>query len=441
MRDLRLRDLSVRHGPKVLGAAGMVLALALGWTAAAHFAGPRMAAAPAGSVAAPQAAAVPAPAPQPVTVPVRVLPGETLAAAVERAGLPREEAQAAVTALADAMDIAHIKAGLAFEAAILRPAGPHEAARLISLSLQDGPARALSLSRTFDGALKLKALEEKIRDDTVAADGRIEGSLYESALKLGATPTITAQVVKLFAHKLDFPRDIQPGDEFKLVFDRRITESGKTVQVGDLEYAELHGVKFYRFERPREDVEYFDEFGKNIKGFRLRTPVDGARITSTFGLRRHPILGYTRAHQGIDFGAGQGTPILAAGDGVVVEAGRKGGYGNWLRIHHQGVWDTGYGHISRFAKGVRPGAHVRQGQVVAYVGATGLATGPHLHYEIWQRGQRVNPLSAKVPQGVVLAGRELKRFNAEKARIDGLLLAEAKPRALALADTGQPLRR
>ena len=126
---------------------------------------------------------------------------------------------------------------------------------------------------------------------------------------------------------------------------------------------------------------------------------------------------------------------------MVVEAGRKGGYGNWLRIHHTGPWDTGYGHISRFAKGVRPGAHVRQGQVVAYVGATGLATGPHLHYEIFQAGQRVNPLSAKVPQGTVLAGRELTQFKAEKARIDDLLASRGGSETLALADTDQPLRR
>jgi murein DD-endopeptidase MepM/ murein hydrolase activator NlpD len=205
------------------------------------------------------------------------------------------------------------------------------------------------------------------------------------------------------------------------VFDRRITESGRTVEVGDLEYAELHGVRFYRFERSGGEAEYFDEHGKNIKGFLLRTPVDGARITSLFGMRKHPILGYTRAHQGIDFGAGTGTPILAAGDGVVAEAGRKGGYGNWLRIRHSGGWSTGYGHISRFAKGVHPGVHVRQGQVVAYVGSTGLATGPHLHYEVWKGGARVNPLSAKVPQGTVLGGRELAAFKAQKARIDAML--------------------
>jgi murein DD-endopeptidase MepM/ murein hydrolase activator NlpD len=428
----------MRRGALILGlGAAAALALVLGWKIVAQ--SPRSPAPARTPVE--EAAAVSTQPATAETVPVRILPGETFAAAVERAGVPREEARLAVAALAQAMDTVHIKAGLAFQAAILRPQAQGEPARLISLSLQDGPARALSLSRSFDGALKLKEMNEQVREDTVAADGRIEGSLYESALKLGATPGITAQVAKLFAHKLDFERDIQPGDDFKLVFDRKVTESGRTVAVGDLQYAELHGAKFYRFERSHGEVDYFDETGKNIKGFLLRTPVDGARITSLFGMRRHPVLGYTRAHQGVDFGAGVGTPILAAGDGVVVEAGTRGGYGNWLRIRHTGEWDTGYGHISRFAKGVRPGVHVRQGQVVAYVGATGLATGPHLHYEIWQRGERVNPLSAKVPQGTELAGRELALFKTEKGRIDALLAAPARPEALALADSNPSLRR
>ena len=438
MRNLRRRNLSLRYGPRILGASGAALALVLGWTTAAHLPGRPAPHAAGKPPAARRQAALPAAPPPPQAVPVRILPGETFAAAVQRAGVPRAEAQAAVEALAQAMDTVHIKAGLAFQAIVSPGHGQGQPAQLVSLSLQDGPARRLSLSRSFDGALKLKEMDEQIREDTVAADGRIEGSLYESAERLGATPAITAQVVKLFARKLDFERDIQPGDDFKLVFDRKVTASGKTVSVGDLQYAELHGVKFYRFERPHGEAEYFDQFGKNIKGFLLRTPVDGAHITSLFGMRRHPILGYTRAHQGIDFGAGVGAPILAAGDGVVLEAGRRGGYGNFLLIKHTGVWDTGYGHISRFAKGIRPGVHVRQGQVVAYVGATGLATGPHLHYEIWQNGQRVNPLSAKVPQGTVLAGRDLKRFQAEKAHIDGLLDGEAKPQALAVADTSLP---
>jgi murein DD-endopeptidase MepM/ murein hydrolase activator NlpD len=371
---------------------------------------------------------------RPEMIPLSVLPGETFEAAVSRAGVGREDARAAVEMLGEAMDTVNIKAGLAFEAAIARPRGERGPARLIGLSLRTGPASALTLSRTFDGALRLRELDEKVRDDTVAAEGKIEGSLYESAAKLGATPAVTGQIVKLFSHKLDFERDIQPGDSFKLVFNRRVTESGKTIEVGDLEYAELHGVKFYRFERADGQVDYFDEDGKNIKGFLLRTPVDGARITSTFGRRRHPVLGYTRAHQGVDFGAGAGTPILAAGDGVVAEARRWGGYGNWLRIRHSGGWDTGYAHVSRYAKGVKAGARVRQGQVVAYVGSTGMSTGPHLHYEVWLKGQRVNPIGAKVPQGTELGGTELAAFKTQKARTVALLDASVRETQLAQAN-------
>jgi murein DD-endopeptidase MepM/ murein hydrolase activator NlpD len=375
---------------------------------------------------------------RPRNVALEVRPGETLERAVQRAGVTAEEAQQAVDALGRAMDTIHIKAGLDFDAAVAQPHGGDRPARLVGLSLRTGPATALTLSRTFDGALRLRALEEKVTDETKVADGEIQGSLYESAARLGATPAITAQVAKLFAHKLDFQRDIQPGDDFRLVFDRKVTESGRTIETGDLEYAELHGVKFFRFERDGGDAEYFDETGKNIRGFLLRTPVDGARLTSGFGKRRHPILGYARAHQGVDFGAGGGTPVLAAGDGVVVKAGRWGGYGNWLQIRHAGGWDTGYAHLSRYAKGLRPGMKVRQGQVVAYVGSTGMSTGPHLHYEVWQRGRRVNPVGAKVPQGTVLAGAELARFRAEKSRLERLLAeGDTQTRTLAMATDGR----
>jgi len=439
----KLKRWAVRGG---LGAAVVAVALAGGWTVAGYLATGHAPPPPdAAQLARWQSEAFRLAQARPgldapQSVPVKVAPGETLESAVRRTGVAADEARSIVGLLGQAMDTVHIKAGMLIEAAVAKPRAEAGQARLIGLSVRTGPATALTLSRSFDGALKLRELAEKVHDETAVADGRIDGSLYESAERIGATPTITAKVVTLFAHKLDFQRDIQPGDDFKLVFDRKVTEAGRTVEAGDLQYAELHGTKFYRFARG-SDVEYFDEFGKNIKGFLLKTPVDGAHITSLFGMRKHPILGYTRAHQGIDFGAGWGTPIVAAGDGVVAQAGPWAGYGNWLRIKHSGGWDTGYGHISRFAKGIHPGVHVRQGQVVAYVGATGLATGPHLHYEMWRAGQRVNPLSAKVPQGTELGGGELARFKVEKARIDGLV-AHPKGQLMAAAYAAQaPLQR
>ncbi|MBS0333499.1 MAG: M23 family metallopeptidase, partial [Proteobacteria bacterium] len=433
MRPELLRRLDVRSTPRILAAAVAVMVAAgsgAAMLATRHAPPPKPAPDPAAIAALQNPAFLRAQThgafAQAVNVPLKLQRGETLEEAVRRAGVAPAEAQLAVTMLSKAMDTVHVKAGLLIQTAVAQSRSDRGETRLVGLSLRTGPATSITLSRSFDGALRLRELDEKLRDETAVADGDIEGSLYESAEKIGATPQITAKVAELFAHKIDFQRDLQPGDDFKLVFDRKVTEAGRTVATGDLQYAEIHGVKFYRFARG-DDVEYFDEFGKNIKGFLLKTPVDGAHITSLFGLRKHPVLGYTRAHQGVDFGAGWGTPILAAGDGVVAQAGPWGGYGNWLRIRHTGGWDTGYGHISRYAKGIRPGVHVRQGEVVAYVGATGLATGPHLHYEIWRDGRRINPIGAKVPQGSALAGAELNRFEGEKARIDRLLAQGTSP--------------
>jgi murein DD-endopeptidase MepM/ murein hydrolase activator NlpD len=431
MQEFDPRRPTMRLAPKIFTAIAGLAALGLGWKLTAPDAPVAVVRAPldANALAALQHAAFASAEAQPgferpESIPVQVRPGETLESAVLRTGIAPNDARQVVAALQGAIDTVNIKAGMAFEAAIAeRRNGRAGSARLIGLSMRTGPSSTLTVSRTFDGAMKLRELEEKVTDETKVACGEMKGSFYESVADVGGTPAVISQAAKLFAHKIDFSRDIKEGDRFCLVFDRKVTESGRTVEAGDLEYAEVKGQKFYAFERNGEDgkPQFFDELGKNIKGFLLRTPVDGARITSTFGQRKHPVLGYTRAHKGVDFGAGTGTPILAAGDGVVLEARRWSGYGNWLRIRHSGQWDTGYGHISRYAPGIRPGVHVRQGQVVAYVGSTGLATGPHLHYEVWLNGQRVNPIGAKVPQGTILAGAELSRFKAQRAHIDTLL--------------------
>jgi len=378
----------------------------------------------------------------PQTLPIKVLPGETLEQAVARTGVRAEEARSVVKTLAQAFDTVNIKAGLAFKAVIAAPRERSGPVQLIGLSMQTGPATAITLSRTFDGALRLRELEETVTDETAVAQGKMEGSLYEAALKAGADSRTISEAVKLFSKKLDFARDIQPDDEFKLVFDRKVTEAGRTVETGDLLYAEVGAkgqtTRFYRFERNGK-AEFFDEFGKNIAGFLLRTPVDAARVTSGFGARRHPVLGYTRMHQGIDFGAPTGTPVYAAGDGVVEQVRRAGGYGNWLQIRHSDGWSTGYAHLSRYAGGLRVGQRVSQGQVVAYVGTTGMSTGAHLHYEVIKSGHKIDPKGAKVPQGTVLAGRELDSFRAQKAQIETVIAkASTKDASQQMAKLTQP---
>jgi murein DD-endopeptidase MepM/ murein hydrolase activator NlpD len=437
MQEFDPRRGATRWAPRVFTAVAGLMALGLGWKLTADDAKPSAVQTapldPAALTALQHVAFAGAEAQpgfqRPENVEVKVRPGETLQGAMLRTGVAPDEARQVVAALQGVIDTVNIKAGMAFEAAIAQRRSQRGPARLIGLSMRTSPSSTLTVSRTFDGALRLRALEEKVKDETKVACGEMAGSFYESVANVGGTPAVISEAAKLFSHKIDFSRDIHEGDKFCLVFDRKVTESGRTIEAGDLEYAEVKGQKFYAFDRKGEDgkPQFFDELGKNIKGFLLRTPVDGARITSTFGPRKHPVLGYTRAHQGVDFGAGTGTPILAAGDGVVLEARRWAGYGNWLRIRHSGQWDTGYGHISRYAPGIRPGVHVRQGQVVAYVGATGLATGPHLHYEIWRNGERVNPIGAKVPQGTVLGGSELAAFKSQKARIDRLLAEGGSP--------------
>lgn len=362
---------------------------------------------------------------QPEDVPVIIRKGETLVQAVARTGVSAEEAEAAAAILSGAYDVRGLKAGSSFDTAIARPLGDSsKPAQLLGITLRTGPAKQLTLTTSRDGEMRVRALEESVRQERRVAIGKIDGSLFTSAAALGATPSLTNQVMKLFAHKIDFERDIQSGDTFKLVFDRKVTESGRTVESGNLLYAEIEAKgkisRFYSFQRAGSaEIEYFDENGKNIKGFLLASPLYGVQSNSGFGMRRHPILGFMKMHTGIDFAAATGTPIQAAGNGVVVDAKWWGGYGRWVRISHGNGWDTGYAHMSRLA--VVPGQRVVQGQVIGYVGTTGRSTGPHLHFEIWKNRVPVNPRSAKVPQGTMLTGPELVAFRARKREIDTMV--------------------
>ena len=367
----------------------------------------------------------------PVDMPISLRAGETLDQAVTRMGVNPDEAKAAIELLSKRFNVTNIKAGLSLEAAIAKPISGSGAAQLLGLTVRTGPAKQLTLTKDRDGVMRLRALEESVRDERRVAIGTIDGSLFTSAAALGATPTLTAQVVKLFAHKLDFERDIQSGDTFKMVFDRKVTESGRTVEAGNLLYAEIEakgGVdRFYSFTpNGGRSIEYYDETGKNIKGFLLATPIYGARNSSGFGMRFHPIVGFMKMHTGIDFAAPTGTPIQAAGDGVVMDAKWWGGYGRWVRIAHNKQWETGYGHMSSIA--VRPGQRVTQGQIIGYVGTTGRSTGPHLHFEVWKDHHPVDPKGAKVPQSNMLAGNDLNAFRTRKREIDSMIaLAEVSP--------------
>jgi len=256
--------------------------------------------------------------------------------------------------------------------------------------------------------------------------GKVTGTLYSSAKAQSIPEHIIAEVMRVHAYDVDFERDVKPGDGFEIFYGTPLEGGNSKRKVLLYSSLTLDGKRtgYYRFTSPDDGItDYYDSEGQSVRKALLRTPISGARTSSGFGLRRHPILGYTKMHTGIDFAAPTGTPIKAAGDGVVEHAGRFGGYGNYVRIRHSGPYKTAYAHMSRIARGIQPGTKVRQGQVIGYVGTTGRSTGPHLHYEIMVNDQKVNPSKLRLDNGRQLAGKELKQFKAQVEKIKAMMKA------------------
>ena len=288
---------------------------------------------------------------------------------------------------------------------------------LIGVSLKDQVEREVIARRDETGNFTAEERLFELETKPVRAEGEITDSLFLAADRAGVPANTIVELIRIFSFDVDFQREIQPGDSFSVMYERKFDESDRPVKEGNILFASMtlsgKEIALYRY-TPKDDgiPEYFTADGKSIKKTLMRTPVDGARLSSGFGKRKHPILGYTRMHRGVDFAAPRGTPIMAAGSGVVEMAARHGGYGNYVRIRHNGTYKTAYAHMKGFAKGIRKGARVRQGQIIGYIGTTGRSTGPHLHYEVLVDNAQVDPRSIKLPTGRVLKGKELKRFAA-----------------------------
>lgn len=298
-----------------------------------------------------------------------------------------------------------------------------EAAKLMSMKIFLSPIEELRVDAKQQGEGYTIILErEKTTPKISLENGEINSSLYVTAVQSGLSDSMINEVIRAYSYDVDFERDIQAGDHFEVMFEKLVTADGDIAGSGKLLYTNLttrgKEMKLYPFEDQSGHIRFYNEKGISVIKQLLRTPLDVVRITSGFGMRRHPILGYSRMHRGVDFAASQGTPILAAGDGTISFAGRKAGYGNYVSIKHNNSYETAYAHASRFARGIRNGAKVRQGQVVAYVGMTGMATGPHLHYEIRKAGAQVNPANVKFMGNDRLGGRQLAQFKQHIANID-----------------------
>ncbi len=241
---------------------------------------------------------------------------------------------------------------------------------------------------------------------------------------MGIKPNIIIEFARLYGFQIDFQRDIWKNDSFQIIYEEYVDSSNKLVDTGDIIFANLNlqnsDLQLYKYEYEKNKIDYFDENGKSIKKTLMKTPINGARLSSSFGKRKHPILGYTKMHLGTDFAAPKGTPIMASGDGKIIKAGWCGGGGNCVKIKHNSTYQTVYAHMSKFGRGIKKGARVKQGQIIGYVGSTGLSTGPHLHYEVIENGRKINSQKLKLPSGKILKGEERKKFEVNKIKIDVL---------------------
>ena len=269
-----------------------------------------------------------------------------------------------------------------------------------------------------------KIIEKNLTKVIVFKEGSIDSSLYNTATELGIKPNTIIEFARLYGFQVDFQRDIWKGDSFQIIYEQFENEDGSLIESGDIIYSNLNiqgnDLNLYKFILGDKEIDYFDENGRSMRKTLMKTPINGARLSSPFGKRKHPILGFTKMHTGTDFAAPTGTPIMASGDGVVTRAQWCGGGGNCVKIKHNSTYQTVYAHMSKFGRGIKKGVKVKQGQIIGYVGSTGLSTGPHLHYEVIENGKKINSQKLRLPSGKTLKGEQRNRFEVNKIKIDVL---------------------
>ena len=266
-------------------------------------------------------------------------------------------------------------------------------------------------------------VEKNLKKQVSYKESKITNSLYSSAININIKPNIIIDFARIYGFQVDFQRDIWKNDIFQIIFEEFYNDKNELVDTGNILYANLilQGKEnpLYYF-KTKDIVDHYDDRGQSIKKTLMKTPINGARLSSKFGKRKHPILGFTKMHTGTDFAAPTGTPIMASGDGKITKASWCGGGGNCIKIKHNSTYTTVYAHLSKFGRGIKKGRKVKQGQIIGYVGSTGLSTGPHLHYEVIENGRKINSQTLKLPSGKTLKGDERKNFEIVKIKTNVL---------------------
>lgn len=363
----------------------------------------------------------------PDTDSVTVESGDNLFNVLTKAGVLTSHAEKVIESLGELYDPRRdLRAGqqlaLIFDQELELRGDGGDGRQLASMILPVAYDRNVIIRRDGDGYLAEEVIRELETRNTHGA-GFINNSLFADGAAAGVPQAVLANLIQLYSFDIDFQREVRRGDGFEVIYETLYDGlTGEEIQYGDILFAMLtiSGARLplYRFETLDGEVDYYDHDGQSVRRALMRTPIEGARVSSNFGMRHHPILGYSRMHTGTDFAAPSGTPIYAAGDGSIESIGTNGGYGKYIRIRHNGSHKTAYAHMSRFATGLRQGSRVRQGQIIGFVGTTGRSTGPHLHYEVIQDGNKINPQSLDLPRGEKLDGPELVAFQGFRDGMD-----------------------
>ena len=297
---------------------------------------------------------------------------------------------------------------------------------LLKFSVPITKSTAIEIVKNTENEIISKKIITKLYKRKVLSENIIKKNLYSSAVEASINPDTIIEFARIFGFEIDFQRDIRKNDYFKIVYEKYFDENGEFVKSGSILYAHMtvngREVSLYKFGTDK-DYGYFDINAKSVEKALMKTPINGARLSSPFGMRKHPISGFNKMHQGTDFAAPTGTPIMASGSGTITRAKWCGGGGNCIQIKHNSTYETIYAHMSSFAKGMRVGKKVRQGQIIGYVGSTGISTGPHLHYEVIVNGKKVNSQTLKLPSGKILKDNERKQFEIHRIKTD-VLIAE-----------------
>tara|TARA_B110000027_G_scaffold52372_1_gene57106 strand:- start:391 stop:1695 length:1305 start_codon:yes stop_codon:yes gene_type:complete len=350
----------------------------------------------------------------------KILSGETFDKILNKYSIPSEEILKIKKDLKSKYNINNLKTNFDIKFTI----DHYKNKKIISFLFPISRTKKIQLTRNLETDLfEKKIIITNLIKKIIYKEGKILQSLYKTAMDLNVQPNIIIEYARIYGFQVDFQRDIRKNDNFKIMYEIFEDEGGKVFETGNILFADLklsgkNNVLYY-FDK-KESEGHYDENGKSVEKALMKTPINGARLSSSFGMRKHPIDGFNKMHRGTDFAAPMGTPIMASGSGVITRARWCGGGGNCIKIKHNSTYETIYAHMKNFARGIKEGLRVKQGQIIGYVGSTGKSTGPHLHYEVVINGKKVNSQKLKLPSGKTLKGNERKIFEVEKIKLDVL---------------------